>query len=471
MEKASLSELIDEPQARAEAGAEAMTEAALARLADVGGQINAFISVRAEEALAEAREIDARRERGEPLGALAGLPIAVKDNIDVAGCPATAGSSFLADRVPDADAEVVRRLRAADAVVIGKTGLHELAYGVTSNNPHYGPVRNPWDTTRIPGGSSGGSGAALGADICVLALGTDTGGSVRIPAALNGVCGLRPTYGSISTRGTVPVCASLDTVGPMARSMRDVALLHRVIRGYDRADPWAMQAPCGGDDGATAGRDGVAGLRIALASGFFAEEVQPEVSRCVRTAAEQFAALGAEVSEREIPGAQEAVSITNRLVLADALSVHAERLERDPDGFGEDVRRRLELGREVSGVDVMRAIAAMRGWHARMLEHFEQIDLLLLPSTLTTAPPIEGSEMISTTALLTRFTYPWSLAWLPGGSIPCGFDDRGLPIGLQLVAAPWRDELILRAGEAYQRVTDWHLRRPPLRRGAQAGAR
>jgi aspartyl-tRNA(Asn)/glutamyl-tRNA(Gln) amidotransferase subunit A len=453
-----LRHFIDDPAVREEAGAEAMVQAALARIAAVEPRINAYISVRAEAALAEAREIDARRERGDAVGPLAGLPVAVKDNIDVAGWPSTAGSAFLADRVPDTDAEVVRRLRAADAVVVGKANLHELAYGATTNNPHYGASRNPWDPSRIPGGSSGGSGAALGADACVLALGTDTGGSVRIPAALNGVSALRPTYGSVSTRGTVPVSASLDTVGPMARSIRDVAALHAVLRGYDRADPWAIEgpaatAPTGLDEGAD-------GLRIGVAGGFFEEDVEPDVTRLVRAAADRFAELGAAVEDVVVDGVAEAVETSNLLIRAEALSVHLDRLEREPDSFGEDVRRRLELGRHVTGVDAARAVATMRRWRVRMLELFDGLDLVLLPTTPGTAPLVADSEMIATTARLTRFTYPWSLAWLPACSVPCGIDGRGLPVGVQLVGAPWRDDMVLRAAAAYQDATDWHRRRP-----------
>ena len=458
MDPAWLTKLIDDRGTRRDAGAEEMVEAALARITAVQPLINAYISIRAEEALAEARTVDARRRRGEAVGPLAGLPVAVKDNIDVAGSPATAGSAFFADRVPDTDAETVRRVRAAGGIVVGKTNLHEFAYGVTTNNPHYGAGRNPWDPSRIPGGSSGGSGAALGADTCVLALGTDTGGSVRIPAALNGVSALRPTYGWVSTRGSMPVSASLDTVGPMARSIRDVAALYAVMRGYDRADPWAIEPP---PPRPAAGLDeGAAGLRIGVAGGFFEDDVEPDVTRLVRAAADRLSELGADVEDIVVDRVAEAVEMSNLLIRAEALSVHADRLETEPDRLGEDVRRRLELGRDVTGVDTARAVAAMRAWRVRMLELFDGLDLVLLPTTPGTAPPIAESEMISTTARLTRFTYPWSLAWLPACSVPCGLDGQGLPVGVQLVGAPWRDDVVLRGGAAYQDATDWHLRRP-----------
>lgn len=438
-----------------------MVGAALKRIEQIDPTLNAFISVRGEEALREARRIDEARAQGRSVGPLAGLPIAVKDNIDVAGTAATAGSLILADRVPADDAEAVRRARAAGAVVVGKTSLHEFAYGVTTNNPHYGPGRNPWDPTRIPGGSSGGSGAALGADACLLALGTDTGGSVRIPAALNGVTALRPTFGAVSVRGTLPVSASLDTVGPMARCARDVAALFSAIAGYDQQDPWATDGPL--RDPLAGLEGGVDGVGVAILTDFLGEDVEPEVRIAVRDAAEVLAGLGVDLVEIKMPGAAVAAERANRLIRAEALSVHLEDLDSTPERFGEDVRRRLELGREISGVEVARAIAAMRAWRVEMLDHFDRHALILTPTTSEGAPPIAGSEMIETTARLTRFTYPWSLAGLPAMSVPCGFDASGMPIGMQLVAAPWRDDLLLAAAAAFQRETDWHSRRPEIR--------
>ena len=449
--------VVDDPASRATRSAEALVQASLHRIAAVEPALNAFITVRAEQALAEARALV--EQAGGRAGPLAGLPVAVKDNIDVAGTRGTAGSAFWAERVPDHDAETVRRLRAAGAIVVGKTALHEFAYGVTTNNPHFGPARNPWDPSRIPGGSSGGSGAALGADACLLALGTDTGGSVRIPAALNGVSALRPTFGAISTRGTCPVSASLDTVGPMARALTDVAVLFEVLAGFDPADPWAVEhplAPAGGSP------DDLAGVRIGLPGEFFFEDVEPDIERAVRAGADGLAALGADVREIAVPGTAEAVSTANALIRAEALSVHAERMATAPERFGEDVRRRLELGRDVTGVEVALDLRRMREWRAELLAVFAGVDLVLTPTTNTVAPPVEGSEMIETTARLTRFTYAWSLASLPAVSVPCGSSAGGLPIGMQLAAAPWHDRVALRAGIAFQAATDWHRRRPPL---------
>lgn len=467
MTDGEMRELIDDPGRRAHVSAEETVAASLSRIERVEPLLNAFISVRAEEAMQEARELDARRARGEQVGPLAGLPLAVKDNIDVAGARATAGSLIRADRRPASDAEVVRRVRAAGAIVVGKTALHELAYGVTTNNPHYGPARNPWDPERIPGGSSGGSGAALGADACVVALGTDTGGSVRIPASLNGITGLRPTFGAVSTRGTLPVSASLDTVGPMARSARDVAALYDVIRGYDRTDPYSVDAPSGNALGDLAA--GIRGVRISVLSGFFSAGVEPEVQRHLQGAAEVLAGLGAELGDAELPGSEEATERTRRLILAEALSMHVDAFDSEPERFGEDVRRRLAMGREVSGVEVVAALAAMRAWRAAMLDFFEHVDMILTPTTGEGAPLIADSEMIETTARLTRFTYPWSLASLPAISVPCGFDAIGMPIGMQLVAAPWKDDVLLRAAAAFQGAADWHRRRPRIGQASDGG--
>ena len=289
---------IDDRRRRAEVGAVDLTQALLERIHETQPLLSAFITVTDDLALADAERVDRAREEGRRLP-LDGLPVAVKDNIDVGGVRRTVASKFFEEFVPSADAEVVRRIRAAGAVIVGKAFLHELVYGATCTNAFYGQCRNPWDTDRIPGGSSGGSGAALAADLCIGALGSDTGGSVRIPAHLNGVSALRPTFGTVSNRGVFPISWSFDTVGPMARSMRDVADLFRVMKGYDLLDQWAVPPPR--DAGETDAEAGVERLRIGVPTEFFFEDVDPAIDRLVRAAVDVLASLGAEIVESRCP--------------------------------------------------------------------------------------------------------------------------------------------------------------------------
>jgi aspartyl-tRNA(Asn)/glutamyl-tRNA(Gln) amidotransferase subunit A len=343
---------------------------------------------------------------------------------------------------------------------VGKAALHEFVYGVTCNNPFYGACHNPWDLERIPGGSSGGSGAALAADLCIGALGSDTGGSVRIPAALNGITGLRPTFGAVSNRGVFPISWSFDTVGPMARAVPDVARLYAVLAGYDPEDPRAVEHPIA--DPLAELEGGVAGMRIGIPTNYFFEEIDPEIEQVVRGAIDAFAQLGAQLSEIPVPGAEEANEICTLIIRADALALHRERYEKQQELFGEDIYRRLTLGKEISGADYSAMEQRMYEWRQAMRRAFDTVDLVLSATTNTVAPRIADSETITTTARLTHFTYPWSLAHLPAISLPCGMSTQGLPIGLQLAAGPWQEALLLRAGFAYQSVTDWHRKRPPV---------
>jgi len=463
---ADLQALVDDPAIRRDVSAVELVESVLARIDRHGDRLAAFITVMPEAALAQAREVDQRRAREGRAGALDGLPIALKDNIDVAGVRCTAGSAWFADRVAARDAEVTRLLRDAGAVIVAKTNMHELAYGATTVNPHFGACRNPWDLTRVPGGSSGGSGAALGADLCFAALGTDTGGSVRIPAALNGVTALRPTYGSVSNRGVLPISPSLDTVGAMARSAVDVASVAGVLAGFDLRDPYAVAPPAvaarlhpvGSADNADRPLEG---LRVGVARGFFFAGVADSVAANARAAGDILSELGASTSEIDTSAAERARDDAAELIRAEALALHEERLSERGDEIGADVRERFELGRDSTGVQVARALDRMRHWQAHMREAFEDVDVILTPTTPDVAPRGEDGHMIALTAALTRFTYPWSLAWLPAISFPSGLDGQGLPTGVQLAAAPWRDGLLLDVAREFQRVTSFHFQRPP----------
>jgi aspartyl-tRNA(Asn)/glutamyl-tRNA(Gln) amidotransferase subunit A len=443
----------------------ALTEAYLDRIRRLDRTIGAFVTVTEEAALARARSLDLAFARQGPVGPLHGMPVAVKDNIDTAGVRTTAGSAFFATRVPDRDATVVARLTAAGAVIVGKTALHEFAFGATTQNPHHGCCRNPWDLDRIPGGSSGGSGAAVGAGLCAAALGTDTGGSVRIPGALNGITALRPTRGSLSAHGVFPVSWTFDTVGPMARSAADVAELFEAIVGYDAADPGSLD----GMPGRSLAADGLRGLRIGIPRGYLFDEVEPDVDSAVRGGIEVIAGLGATIEEIELPGVAAAVDVATRIILAEALAVHRDRLEQDPGCFGEDVRRRLGTGTALTGAEYAQLRQDARVWRRAVADLLSRVDVVLGPVTAIVAPPAIGAETIETTRRLTRFTYGWSLAGVPAISVPCGFSSDGLPIGMQLVARAWRDRTLLDVGIAYQQVTDWHAREPSLAAEAAAG--
>ena len=435
------------------------TRSLLARIERLDGDVGAFITIDADGALAQAEAADDALAAGRSLGALHGLPVALKDNIDTAGLRTTVASAFFAQRIPEADAEVTRRLRAAGAVVLGKLTMHEFAYGATNQNPHFGPCRNPWDLNRVPGGSSGGSGAAVAAGLCAAALGTDTGGSVRIPAALNGVSALRPSNGRVSNRGVFPITWSFDTVGPLARAVSDLAVIVDVLSGFDVEDPHSIDAPT--ELCTSTVDDGIEGLRIGVPRDFFFDDVDDDIVALVRAAANVFADAGARMEEIDLPGADAAVDCATTMIRAEAFAIHRQRLAEQPEKFGEDVRRRLRLGEEVTAADYAQQRQFGRIWRRTVERAFEQVDLILTPSTGTVAPPAD-SEMIETTQRLVRLTYAWSLAGLPAMSVPCGFSTTGMPVGMQLAAARFREPTLCRAGAAYQRATDWHLHEPPL---------
>ena len=447
--------------AAGEVTATELVEASLARIAQVEGEVGAFVTVTAALAREQAAAADAAYADGRSLGPLHGLPVGLKDNIDTAGIVTTAGAGFFLDRVPAEDAEVTRRLHAAGAVLVGKLTMHELAFGATSQNEHTGPCRNPWDLSRIPGGSSGGSGAAVAADEVPVSLGTDTGGSVRIPGSLNGVVGLRTTFGRVSNRGIYPIAVSFDTCGPLARHAIDVARVLTVLAGYDADDPNSVDHPA--EDYAAGIDGGIAGVRIGMPRGFFFSELDPEVEAAVRAAADQLARLGARVEEIDLPGAENTHAIVATMVRTDALALHRERVAAHPEQFGGEVLRRLRSAESVTGADYAAARDAGRAWRRQVARLFEGVDIVLTPAACIPAPPAEDSgDVIETTRLMTRLTYAWTLAGVPAVSVPCGFTRAGLPIGLQLAGGAWQEALLLRAAHAYQQVTDWHERRAPL---------
>lgn len=385
-----------------------------------------------------------------------GQVVAVKDNIDVAGLPCTAGSRFFADRVAEGDAACIGRLRGAAGIVIGKANLHEFAFGGTTQNPHLGGCRNPWGTDRIPGGSSGGSAAAAAAGMCEAALGTDTGGSVRIPAAFCGLVGLRPTPGRISNRGAFPISPRFDTIGPMARTARAAQTLYRAIAGHDPSDPDSVDRPVETWDG-----DPLRGATIGLPTTYFFDDVEPDVASGVEAAVGVLAQLGAAIQSVAVAGADEAHNTMDSVIRADAFALHKERLATQPLLFGADVLERLRLGEGTTPAQYKTGLDACDRWREHVAALFEDVDFILTPTVGCTAPPIVAPGTTTTrTHRLTRMTFVWSFSQTPAISIPCGFSEAGLPIGLQLVGRPWSEARLLAAAEAYQAVTDHHLRRP-----------
>ena len=440
----------------------AKTEACLANIERHNEITNAFITVMADQALERAAAIDAAAARGERGGLLAGLPVSVKDCIDVAGVPCTNGSLFFMDYVPNEDAPIVAALKRAGAVIIGKTNLHEFCYGATTQNPHFGAARNPWNLDRIPSGSSGGAAAALAGDMCIGAVGSDTGGSVRVPAAVVGVSALRPTLGAIPMSGSkTQLSPAIDTVGPMARSAQDLARLFAVMAFYDDADPTSVEHEW--ENYLARLDDGIDGLRIGVPENHFFDDLAPGVEVSVRGAAKQLESLGAILVPLYLEGAENIHSRVMPMVWADLYNFHRERVETHPDMFGEDVLGRILLGKEITGADYAAALRHREHWNRTLGRALRAVDVLLCPTTPVAAPLAEEStDMVATTHRLTAFTFPFSWAGLPSISLPCGFTPNGLPVGVQITAKHWREGQLLKMGAAYQLITDWHLRRAPL---------
>jgi aspartyl-tRNA(Asn)/glutamyl-tRNA(Gln) amidotransferase subunit A len=426
-----------------------LTEAVLARIAARNPELNAYITVTAAEARAAARVADAELRAGTDRGPLHGIPLGVKDLFDTAGVRTTAGSSFFADRVPETDATAVARLRRAGAVLVGKHNTHEWAYGTTTMNPHYGPARNPHDPTRIPGGSSGGSAVAVADGMCFGALGTDSGGSVRGPAALCGIVGLKPTYGRVSRAGVVPLSWTLDHVGPMGRTVEDAALLLAAIAGPDPLDATAedMAVP---DFRAELDR-GAAGLRLGLLRAPQMERAEPAVRAAVEGAAQALASAGAQVIDVDAPLLVEAEAISLQIMSPEATAYHLGRLQTRPEGFGEEVRLRLESGAAVPAVDYVNAQRLRTMLIAQVNAWFERVDAVLLPGTARTAAPI-GPDA---TALMRAYPSPrrpFNITGHPALSVPCGTDASGLPIGLQIVGRHWGEVTVFRVAAAWERL-------------------
>jgi aspartyl-tRNA(Asn)/glutamyl-tRNA(Gln) amidotransferase subunit A len=443
-----------------------VVRAHLDRIAALDSKLRAFITICADSALESARAAEADLMAGRPVGPLHGVPWAPKDLYSTKGVRTTGGSKILADSVPAADATVVARLARAGAIVLGKLNMHEFAYGPEGINAHYGDTRNPWssDAHRIAGGSSSGSGAAVAAGMAPGSLGSDTGGSIRIPASLCGITGLKPTYGRASRAGVLPLTWSMDHVGPMTRSARDCALMLGAIAGYDPADPTTSVLPVP-DYGAALTGD-VKGLRVGLLRAHFTDVAAPEVRTAVEAAAKQFERAGAVVDEVNLTQVAHAGTASAAIVASEALAYHAAWMRSRPQDYQPDVRERLRIGAFVSGAHYVRA-QQVRALVAREIdEALARRDVLLAPATPLAAPVLGERETMlgdgpsDVRAALLRCTRPFNFSGHPACAAPCGFTAAGLPIGLQLIGRPFDEATVLRIVDAYQRITDWHTRRP-----------
>lgn len=425
--------------------AERLTEDALEVIAAHNPRLNAFITVTAEAALAAAHEADREMAAGRSRGPLHGLPISIKDLIDIAGLPTTAGSKLRDGLVAASDAPTVARLREAGAVFVGKTNLHEFAFGTTSEDSGWGPARHPIDDSRSPGGSSGGSAIAVATGMSIASVGTDTGGSIRIPAAACGIVGLKPTWGEVPADGVVPLSRQLDHVGPLARSVADAALLLDVLCGR----------PVTPLDEAGLGQ-----VRLALLDGYFLDRLGPGVDTAFHAAVDAIASHGARVGVGSIPHALDISAVYLHLVLADAAAYHARTIDRRPHAYTPPVRLRLEMGRHVLGEDYVRALTGRALLRREIDRVLEGVDALVLPALSIEAPPLGaasvpvagGSELVRTAML--RCSQPFNLSGHPAISLPCGTTPAGLPVGLQLVGHHGRTSDLLRVAQAVERVLD-----------------
>ncbi|MBI2153830.1 MAG: Asp-tRNA(Asn)/Glu-tRNA(Gln) amidotransferase subunit GatA [Candidatus Rokubacteria bacterium] len=461
-----------------------VVEAYFRRIEALDPKVRAYLTLTRESALAQAEAATKRLRAGKPLSLLDGVPLAIKDVICTKGVRTTCASKILDSFVPPYDATVMARLNAAGAIMLGKTNMDEFAMGSSTENSAFYPTRNPWDLARVPGGSSGGSAAAVAADLAAGALGSDTGGSIRQPAAFCGTVGVKPTYGRVSRYGLVAFASSLDQIGPFARDVRDAALLLQVIAGHDPLDSTSTEVPV--PDYVAALGQGIAGLRVGIPSEYFIEGMDPEVEKAVGAAIEVLKGLGAKPEKVSLPTTDYALAAYYLIAPAEASSnlarydgvKYGHRAPGSKDliqmygrtraeGFGPEVKRRIMLGTYALSAGYYEAYYG-KAQRVRTLvrrdfqQAFERVDMLACPTTPNVAFKLGEKEDPLQMYLCDAFTIPVNLAGLPGLSLPCGFTQSGLPIGLQLIGRPFDEATLLRAAYAYEQATPWHTRAPQL---------
>ena len=435
-----------------------LTSACLIRIKKLESKIKPFITLTEDRALEAARIADTEIKSNRYRGPLHGIPIALKDLFETEGIRTTAGSK-LSDHISSQNAFVVQKLIDAGAILLGKLHLHEWAFGATSVNPHFGTLVNPWNENCIPGGSSGGSAVALASRMCSAALGSDTGGSIRIPSALCGTVGLKPTFGLLSLRGVNPVSWSLDHVGPMARSVLDVATVLDAIACYDEYDPCSIPHE---QEAYSAWLDEeIEGLQFFVPSNHFFDSIDSEVDMKVRQAIRIFERLGGAIIEGKYDGVEDDYRAWSTIIASEAAAIHRDHVRAHRDAIGADVLARLTRGESMTAIDFALANRRRRLSQISQTKFFQKFDVIVTPTTPIAAPFRVGLDAVETAHQLTRLTAPFNLIGFPAISVPCGFTTAGLPIGLQLAAGPWKERTLLRAAHAFESVTNWSKTQPP----------
>jgi aspartyl-tRNA(Asn)/glutamyl-tRNA(Gln) amidotransferase subunit A len=460
----SITQLAEQLRQRAISPVE-ITRAYLERIHTLDAKLNSYLTVTAERALREAKTAEAQIQQGRYAGPLHGVPLAHKDIIATNGITTTCASKVLKDAVPDYDATVIERLQAAGSVLLGKLNMNEFA--TISPSVYFGRVNNPWNVAHNPGGSSSGSGVAVAAGLCAGSLGTDTGGSIRIPAAFCGIVGLKATHGRISLYGVTPLAWSLDHVGPMTRTVKDAALMLQALAGYDPRDVGCSETPVPDYTAKLTGD--IKGLTLGVPKNFFSDYTDPEVSSAFDAAVKVLTGLGARIEEVTLPPLENAwTQLALPILNGEANAWHEPYLQKQAEDYGPTVRKFLERGKSTLAVDYVRAQRAKAQFRRDMLDACAHVDALLTPGELIPSPlhdsrsvTINGKE-VSLTAALISATCPFNLTGQPALTIPCGFTASGLPLALQIVGKPFDEATVLQVGHAYEVQTSWHARRPPI---------
>lgn len=442
-----------------------LTQQMLKNLELSQGVLNAMVTITPEIALAQANRAEQEILSGNYRGPLHGVPIVYKDLYYTKNVRTTASSKILSDFVPDYDATVVRHLTDAGAVMLGKSQTHEFAKGGLTDSPHFGPCRNPWQLDRVPGGSSGGSAAVVAAGLAFMGTGSDTAGSIRIPAACCGVVGLKPTYGRVSRHGIFPLAWSLDHVGPITRSVWDAAICLGVMAGYDSHDPTTVTLPVPDYTQGLTDID-LTGVKVGVPIKQYFEDLDPEIKAGVLAAVDRLSDLGAECREVEIPNLEYTLGVQMAIGMSEAAAIHHQWLSERIEDYAPDVRWKLEAGRFISAVDYLRASQIRPFIQQGFSQVLSEVDVLVTP-TLPIVAPFMGTEMVSVNGkpesvsdVMIRFTHSSNVTGFPTLALPCGFNSENLPMSMQLIGRPFAETDVLRVGYAYEQVTQWHTRHP-----------